>query len=284
MFDASKLKLKVKTMAQENNLEPQDIMQMYFFERILYRISISKYKSGFILKGWLLLSSMFGGNRRTTQDMDAMIKGIPLNQAKIEKIVKEIINIRCDDGINYELIKTSEIRINDKYKGIRANLIGCMEHLRVPLSIDITTGDPVTPRELEYRYKCLFEDSYINIMAFNIETIIAEKFETLISDNILNTRAKDFYDLYLLLNEYKNKIDKKTLVKAIKNTFVRRNVDFDVEKISNNFNIVAKSDKLKRNFENYKSKKNYVSSIDYYKIMEVISFVIETLKEEMVII
>lgn len=159
-----------------------------------------------------------------------------------------------------------------------------MEHLRVPLSIDITTGDPVTPRELEYRYKCLFEDSYINIMAFNIETIIAEKFETLISDNILNTRAKDFYDLYLLLNEYKNKIDKKTLVKAIKNTFVRRNVDFDVEKISNNFNIVAKSDKLKRNFENYKSKKNYVSSIDYYKIMEVISFVIETLKEEMVII
>ena len=101
MFDASKLKLKVKTMAQENNLEPQDIMQMYFFERILYRISISKYKSGFILKGWLLLSSMFGGNRRTTQDMDAMIKGIPLNQAKIEKIVKEIINIRCDDGINY---------------------------------------------------------------------------------------------------------------------------------------------------------------------------------------
>lgn len=159
-----------------------------------------------------------------------------------------------------------------------------MEHLRVPLSIDITTGDPVTPRELEYRYKCLFEDSYINIMAFNIETIIAEKFETLISDNILNTRAKDFYDLYLLLNEYKNKIDKKALVKAIKNTFVRRNVDFDVEKISNNFNIVAKSDKLKRNFENYKSKKNYVSSIDYYKIMEVISFVIETLKEEMVII
>ena len=159
-----------------------------------------------------------------------------------------------------------------------------MEHLRVPLSIDITTGDPVTPRELEYRYKCLFEDSYINIMAFNIETIIAEKFETLISDNILNTRAKDFYDLYLLLNEYKNKIDKKTLVKAIKNTFVRRNVDFDVEKISNNFNIVAKSDKLKRNFENYKSKKNYVSSIDYYKIMEVISFVIETLKEEMVIV
>lgn len=130
-----------------------------------------------------------------------------------------------------------------------------MEHLRVPLSIDITTGDPVTPRELEYRYKCLFEDSYINIMAFNIETIIAEKFETLISDNILNTRAKDFYDLYLLLNEYKNKIDKKALVKAIKNTFVRRNVDFDVEKISNNFNIVAKSDKLKRNFENYKSKK-----------------------------
>ncbi len=156
--------------------------------------------------------------------------------------------------------------------------------MRVPLSIDITTGDPVTPRELEYRYKCLFEDSYINIMAFNIETIIAEKFETLISDNILNTRAKDFYDLYLLLNEYKNKIDKKTLVKAIKNTFVRRNVDFDVEKISNNFNIVAKSDKLKRNFENYKSKKNYVSSIDYYKIMEVISFVIETLKEEMVIV
>ena len=284
MIDAKDLKIKVKTKAHENNLEPQDIMQMYFFERLLYRISISACKYNFILKGGLLLSAIFGDDRRTTQDMDTMIKGIPLDASEIEKVINEIINIDCEDGISYSLKKSSKIRLNDKYGGIRVNLLGYKEHLQVPLSIDITVGDPITPRELEYRYKCMFDDSYINIMAFNMETIIAEKLETFISDNIMNTRTKDFYDLYILLTRYYDKIDKEVLVKAIKNTFERRETDFDIDKIIYNFSKIKESDKLRLIFKNYKNKKSYASNMDYDEIMNAINLVIELLTKELVTI
>lgn len=282
MLDAENLKIKIKTKAHENNLKPQDIMQMYFFERLLYRISMSKYKNNFILKGGLLLSAIFGDDRRTTQDMDTMIKGLPLDTKELENIVNEIININCEDDISFKIKNTKEIRLIDKYGGLKVNLIGFKEHLQVPLSIDITVGDPITPRELEFKYKCMFDDSYIRIMAFNKETIIAEKFETFITDNIMNTRAKDFYDLYILLTKFYDEINKDTLVKAIKNTFKRRGTNFDVEKIVNTFNLIKESDKLRQNFKNYKNKKSYVESIDYDDVMEAINLVVELLEKELV--
>lgn len=282
MLDAEKLKIKIKTKAHENNLKPQDIMQMYFFERLLYRISMSKYKNNFILKGGLLLSAIFGDDRRTTQDMDTMIKGLPLDTKELENIVNEIININCEDDISFKIKNTKEIRLIDKYGGLKVNLIGFKEHLQVPLSIDITVGDPITPRELEFKYKCMFDDSYIRIMAFNKETIIAEKFETFITDNIMNTRAKDFYDLYILLTKFYDEINKDTLVKAIKNTFKRRGTNFDVEKIVKTFNLIKESDKLRQNFKNYKNKKSYVESIDYDDVMEAINLVVELLEKELV--
>lgn len=282
MLDAENLKIKIKTKAHENNLEPQDIMQMYFFERLLYRISISKYKNNFILKGGLLLSAIFGDERRTTQDMDTMIKGLPLDMKTLENIINEIININQNDNISFKIKNTKEIRIIDKYGGLKVNLIGFKEHLQVPLSIDITVGDPITPRELEFKYKCMFDDSYISIMAFNKETIIAEKFETFITDNILNTRTKDFYDLYMLLTKFYNEINKDTLVKAIKNTFKRRETNFDVEKIVKTFSLIKDSDKLRQNFKNYRNKKNYVKSIDYDDVMDSINLIVELLENELI--
>lgn len=278
MIDTEELKLKVKTKAHENNLEPQDIMQMYFFERLLYRISVSKYKYNFILKGGLLLSAILGDERRTTQDMDTMIKGIPLEIDKLNKIISEIIDIDLKDGINFKINKSKEIRLTDKYGGLRINLIGYKGHLQVPLSIDITTGDPITPRELEFKYKCIFDDNYITIMAFNKETIIAEKFETFITDNIMNTRAKDFYDLYMLLTKFYNELNQEVLIKAIKNTFKRRNIIFDTNKIINNFELIKNNSKLKQNFNNYKNKKYYAKYISYDDVMDSISLIIELLK------
>lgn len=280
MLDAENLKIKIKTKAHENNLEPQDIMQMYFFERLLYRISMSKYKNNFILKGGLLLSAIFGDDRRTTKDMDTMIKGLPLDTKELENIINEIININCEDDISFKIKNTKEIRLIDKYGGLKVNLIGFKEHLQVPLSIDITVGDPITPRELEFKYKCMFDDSYIRIMAFNKETIIAEKFETFITDNIMNTRAKDFYDLYILLTRFYDEINKDTLVKAIKNTFKRRGTNFDVEKIVKTFNLIKDSDKLRQNFKKYKNKKSYVENIDYDDVMESIILIVELLEKE----
>lgn len=282
MLDAENLKIKIKTKARENNLEPQDIMQMYFFERVLYRISKSKYKNNFILKGGLLLSAIFGNERRTTQDMDTMIKGLPLDTKKIENIINEIINIHCDDDINFKIKNIKEIRLIDKYGGLKVSLIGFKEHLKVPLSIDITVGDPITPRELEFKYKCMFDNSYINIMAFNKETIIAEKFETFITDNIMNTRAKDFYDLYILLTRFYDELNKDNLIRAIKNTFKRREINYDVEKIVKIFNLIKESDKLKQNFINYVNKKSYIEDIAYDDIMDSISLIIKLLEQDLI--
>jgi len=282
VLDAENLKIKIKTKAHQNNLEPQDIMQMYFFERLLYRISKSKYKNNFILKGGLLLSAIFRDERRTTQDMDTMIKGLPLDIKDLEKIINEIISIDCEDDINFKIKNTKEIRLIDKYGGLKVSLIGFKEHLQVPLSIDITAGDPITPRELEFKYKCMFDDSYINIMAFSKETIIAEKFETFITDNIMNTSTKDFYDLYMLLTRFYDELNKDTLVKAIKNTFKRRETNYDVEKIVKTFDLIKESDKLKQNFKNYKNKKFYVENIDYDDVMNSINLIIELLEEELV--
>lgn len=138
MIAAEVLKIKVKERAYEYNLEPQDIMQMYFFERLLYRISISKYKYNFILKGGLLLSAIFGKTRRTTQDMDTMIKGIPMDINELTKIIKKIVNIDCNDDIKFKILTSKDIRLDDIYGGIRIKLIGYKEHLQVPLFIDIT--------------------------------------------------------------------------------------------------------------------------------------------------
>ena len=265
-----------------NNLEPQDIMQMYFFERLLYRISISEYKYNFILKGGLLLSAIFGDERRTTQDMDTMIKGLPMDIKQLTRIIKKIVSIDCNDDIKFEVLTSKDIRLDDIYGGIRIKLIGYKEHLQVPLFIDITVGDPITPRELEFKYKCMFDDSYINIMAFNLETIIAEKFETFITDNIINTRNKDFYDLYMILENYYSKLNKEQLIKAIKNTFERRNVEFDIDKIKSNFEAIKISDRLKHNFENFKVKKEYAKNISYEEIMNKINIIIELLSKELV--
>ncbi len=282
MIDAEDLKIKVKERAHAYNLEPQDIMQMYFFERLLYRISISKYKYNFILKGGLLLSAIFGDERRTTQDMDTMIKGLPMDIKQLTRIIKKIVSIDCNDDIKFEVLTSKDIRLDDIYGGIRIKLIGYKEHLQVPLFIDITVGDPITPSELEFKYKCMFDDSYINIMAFNLETIIAEKFETFITDNIINTRNKDFYDLYMILENYYSKLNKEQLIKAIKNTFERRNVEFDIDKIKSNFEAIKISDRLKHNFENFKVKKEYAKNISYEEIMNKINIIIELLSKELV--
>ena len=284
VIDAEDLKIKIKTKAHENHLEPQDIMQMYFFERLLYRIGISEYKYNFILKGGLLLSAIFGDERRTTQDMDTMLKGIPLEVKTLEKIIKEIIGIDGKDGITFEIVSIKDIRLIDKYGGLKVKLIGYKEHLRVPLAIDVTVGDPITPKELNFRYKCMFDYDYFNIIAFNKETIIAKKFETFITDNIMNTRAKDFYDLYILLTRFYNDINKDDLVKAIKNTFERRAAKFDINIMASNFDLIKNSEKLRANFNRFKLKKVYVKGISYEEVMDAIEIIIKLVQRELTLV
>jgi predicted nucleotidyltransferase component of viral defense system len=170
------------------------------FESLLKRISLSNYKEKFIIKGGLLLSSIFGVNLRSTMDLDTTIKGIPLTKENLEKVINEIISIDVNDNIRLDLINIKDIRLEDEYSGFNINLNAEFDGLRTNLMIDVTTGDVITYKEVEFDYKTIFDNENISIMSYNFETIIAEKFETIISRNIDNTRMKDYYDLYMFVN------------------------------------------------------------------------------------
>lgn len=279
-MNGEKLKNKIKKRAKEIGAQPQELMQMYFFERLLYRISISRYKFNFILKGGLLLSAIIGDERRTTSDMDTMIKGIDIESDELLKIIQEIINIETDDNISFEVEKTKDIRVDDIYGGVNVKLIAKKDGLIVPLFIDITTKDPITPREIEFKYKSLFDDTYIKIMAFNKETIIAEKFETLIKDTETNTRAKDFYDLYIIIKDYWNDLDKTNLIKAIQNTCKRRDSLYILDEIEERFDFIKESAILQGEWDKYQISHLYARDINYADIMKNINLIIEELAKE----
>lgn len=279
-MNGEKLKNKIKKRAKEIGAQPQELMQMYFFERLLYRISISQYKFNFILKGGLLLSAIIGDERRTTSDMDTMIKGIDIESDELLKIIQEIINIKTDDAISFKIEKTREIRVDDVYGGINIKLIAKKDGLIVPLFIDITTKDPITPKEIEFKYKSIFDDEYIKIMAFNKETIIAEKFETLIKDTETNTRAKDFYDLYVLIKEYWNELDKTNLIKAIRNTCKRRESLYILDELEERFDFIKESAILQGEWDKYQIAHLYAKDINYADIMKNINLIIEELAKE----
>lgn len=283
-MNGEKLKNKIKKRAKEIGAQPQELMQMYFFERLLYRISISRYKFNFILKGGLLLSAIIGDERRTTSDMDTMIKGIDIESDELLRIIQEIINIETDDNISFEIEKAKDIRIDDIYGGVNVKLIAKKDGLIVPLFIDITTKDPITPREIEFKYKSLFDDTYIKIMAFNKETIIAEKFETLIKDTETNTRAKDFYDLYIIIKDYWNDLDKTNLIKAIQNTCKRRDSLYILDEIEERFDFIKESNILQNEWNKYKIAHLYAKDIEYADIMKNVNLIIEELEKEVAII
>lgn len=283
-MNAESLKYKIKVRSKETNVSPQELMQMYFFERLLYRISISKYRDNFILKGGLLLSAIIGDDRRTTQDMDTMLKGISLSSDELLRVITNILNVDCDDGIVFKISKIEDIRLQEIYGGLKVYLEGSKEGIKVNLTIDVTVGDPITPREVTFKYKSMFDDEYIKIMAFTKETIIAEKFETLLANTIGNTRTKDFYDLYMLLSEYYNEINEQDLVKAIKRALKRREILHLLEEVNSLFEIIKSSERLKNNWIKYQNRYPFAKNINYDDIMERIELVVKLLEKELVTI
>ena len=193
------LKAKASNLAKTINIPNKYIIQSFIFESLLKRISKSKYKNNFIIKGGLLLSSIFGVDLRSTMDLDTTIKGLSLNIDTITKVINEIISININDNILLEIENIKKIREEEEYNGFNVNLKANFDGLKTNLMIDITTGDIITYKEIEYKYQTLFDKEPISIMTYNYETIIAEKFEAIISRNVDNTRMKDYYDLFMLI-------------------------------------------------------------------------------------
>lgn len=269
--NAKSLMDKSKYLASKNNITTNEILQNYMFERILERLSISKYKNNFILKGGLLLSSIMGIDTRTTMDMDTCIKGMNLTDEQLYEVLNEILNIDVNDGVKFEIKNSKPIRENDDYGGLKYKLLAKFDNLRVNLSIDIATGDLITPREIEYDYKMMFEDRCLKIMTYNIESIIAEKLQTVISRGILNSRMKDYYDLYYLITY--EKYSKDNLKEAIIKTFKKRNTDINsIDKI---IEEIKQSEFTKELWIEYTKKHQYVKSLKFEEIIRKINTISE---------
>ncbi len=209
-------------MAAEKHLSAQLVIQNNMMERLLERISLSKYRENFILKGGFLIAAIVGLDSRATLDLDTTIKGFELSHDVIVRIFEEICRIEIEDDVTFKVNRTTDIRETDDYPGIRVSLTACYHSLKVPMKVDVTTGDKITPREIEYPFRLLFDERSISIMAYDVETILAEKLETVLSRNIANTRPRDFYDVYILHRLRGTKFDQMILKAASEETAKKR--------------------------------------------------------------
>lgn len=274
------LKAKAKNVAQKYNLDSRYIIQYVMFESLIRRISISKYKENIIIKGGFLLSSIFGFNQRSTMDMDATSKGMNLNKENVLNIIKDIIAIDINDGVRYEIFSIKDIRLEKKYPGFKIHLLAYLEDLRTHLMIDITTGDVITLKEIDYEYNTIFDNETINIMSYNIETIIAEKFEAIISRNVINSRMKDYYDLYMFTTLKWDNVNKNLLKIAINNTCNNRKTTNYLNDSSNYINLISKNGDLKKLWKEYQNKNVYAKNINFEDTILAISKINELLKSD----
>lgn len=261
MKTSTQLKALVRNLSKLKNVEAEIILRNFMLERLLERISVSQYKNSFILKGGMLIAAMVGIDTRTTMDLDATIKGQQLSESEIVSIMENILAIPVDDSVDFRLREITEIREEADYPGYRVSIEAILDKTRQIIKVDITTGDFVTPKEIEYNFKLMFEDRVIGIMAYNLETVLAEKFETIITRGLTNTRMRDFYDIYILTAT--QPFDKNIFYQALEKTVMKRNT---VEQMSNPQNViqmVASSTIMISQWERYQKKYNYAADISW---------------------
>ena len=263
MKTSEQIKGAIRNISKKTGVNANSLLQMCLFEGILEKISNSKYKNHFILKGGLLISSLIGVEMRSTMDMDTTIRGLPMNEENISKILHEILEITIDADIVYRLIKLERIRKEDLYEDFCATISCRYGKINANLNIDITTGDIITPKEIQYSYEKILEEGSISILTYTIETIIAEKFETISSRNITTTRARDFYDLYMLYKLYKSKIDRNVLKEAITLTSQHRNSFSLVLQYKEIVKLFYQSNSLKNLWDKYIQNNPYAKEISF---------------------
>ena len=269
MKTSEQIKGAIRNISKKTGVNPNSLLQMCLFEGILEKISKSKYRENFILKGGLLISSLIGVDVRSTMDMDTTLRGIPLNEVSITNILNEILAIEIDADIEYKLIKLSPIRQEDVYEDFCASISCIFGKINASLNIDITTGDVITPREMNYSYSKILEEGTIPIMTYTIETILAEKFETISSRNITTTRARDFYDLYMIYSIYKDKIDKGILRKAIERTSKYRGSFETALQYKEIVELFRESETPKKLWKKYTQNNPYAKDVDFLDTISV---------------
>lgn len=272
------LKGQIRSFAEKKKLQPQEVLQMFLIERFLERLAKSSYKNNFILKGGFLISSMIGISERTTMDMDTTITGINMEEDELERVIREILLIDVGDGIKFEFEKFEIIREKDDYNNFRAFLVAHYGKIANKVKVDITTGDEITPGAVRYSYKTILDDDEINIKAYNIETIIAEKYETIIRRNIGTSRARDFYDLYMFYHMYNESIHPEMLKLAVTRTAKKRESLQTMLEWKEIIEDMREDTALKVLWNNYCVNNTYAEEASYEDVMEILLRIAELLE------
>ena len=264
---ARQLKDLIRNLSREKSADAQLLMRNYMMERFLERISLSEYRDKFILKGGMLVAAMVGLDARSTMDLDATVKGANVNVEDIENLISAIVSVPIDDGVKFQLKSISEIMDEAEYPGIRVSMTTTFDGVVTPLKIDISTGDAITPREVRYSFKLMLEDRSIDIWAYNLETVLAEKLETIITRTTTNTRMRDFYDIYILDQLHGNTLNRQTLYDALLATAKKRGTERHLAEAVDVLNEVESSPVMQKLWESYRRKFSYAADLEWSIIM-----------------
>lgn len=270
MKTPEQLKGAIRNLAKKKGIHAQEVLQIFMFERIIERLSVSPYKDRFILKGGLLISAILGVAERTTMDMDTTVKGLPMDEQSIRKAIREILDQSVDDGIEFQLLDLTPIREDDEYENFRASIQATYGKMKIPMKIDITTGDEITPKEIQFSYPFLFDERRVMVKAYTQETILAEKYETIIRRNVGNTRARDFYDLHLLYRLYRENADWNLLKQAVLATAKKRDSLSVLQDTKRILLALEESTVLRDLWKRYQAQNLYAREITYPAIMETV--------------
>lgn len=274
---STQLKALVRNMSQGDSTKAQIIIRNYIMERFLERLSLSSFKEYFIIKGGILIASIVGLENLSTMDIDSSVKNTDLTLENIEEMIFSIINIKLQDNIEFRILDITPIMNNLDYPGIRVSLEATIDKMRTPLKLDISTGDKITPSEVEYQYPLMFENRSISIMTYSLETILAEKFETIISRGVLNSRMRDFYDIYALL-EIRLLINEKDLNSAIRNTFTNRGSVISFNEWGLIIYEIKNDEDMMRLWKSYQNKFDYAHAINWGKVIESINKLVDIIE------
>ena len=279
---ARQLKDLIRNLSRKKSADAQILMRNYMMERFLERISLSEYKDQFILKGGMLVAAMVGLDARATMDLDATIKNTTISVTDVEMIISRIISIPLDDGVSFHIKRISEIMEEADYPGVRVSMETEFDGVITPLKIDISTGDVITPREMRYSFKLMLEDRTIEIRAYNLETVLAEKTETVISRNVTNTRMRDFYDIYILQKLHMEQLKKEVLWNALAATARKRGTLEQIESadIREIFNEVESSSVMEELWKTYQKNYAYAADIPWHAIIKSIRTLYEMIYRE----
>ena len=278
---ARQLKDLVRNLSKKKSADAQILMRNYMMERFLERISLSEYKNQFILKGGMLVAAMVGLDARATMDLDATIKGTNVSVEDVEMIISKIISIPLNDGVLFRIKRISEIMEEADYPGVRVSMETKFDGVITPLKIDISTGDIITPREIKYNFNLMLEDRTIEVWAYNLETVLAEKLETVISRNVTNTRMRDFYDIYILQKLYGEQLSKDVLRDALVATAKKRETleQIETEDIDEVFDEIQSSSVMENLWKAYQRNYSYSAEIPWHTIMKSIRTLYEIISE-----